>query len=90
MIRNASELSPAENEAVEMLPGRHVQDGEAVSVRAFERATLTEQQRREIAKELRRYFAEVDESRTTQTEAELDEAITEAMRSVRPSYRSHR
>lgn len=35
MIRNATDLTPAEKTDVETLLGRSVQDGEAVSVRTF-------------------------------------------------------
>ena len=49
MIRNATDLTPAEKAAVETLLGRPVQDGEAVSLRTFEQAKLSLQDRLEIA-----------------------------------------
>lgn len=89
MIRNASDLTPAERAAVETLLGRRVRDGESVSLRAFEQADVPAQQRVEVVNELKRYFAEVDSTRKPTTDAEQEQAITEAMRSVRPGYRSH-
>jgi len=91
MICNATDLSPEQKAALETLLGRRVQDGEAVSVRAFEPAAVSREQRMEIAKELRRYFSEVDAARkpVSEAEAEAEDIINEAMRSVRPGYRPH-
>lgn len=89
MIRYANELTPIERAAVETLLGRNVRDGEAVSVRAFEQTTLTAQQRLEISQRLKQYFAEVDAARKPVTASEQEDAIAEAMRIVRPGYRSH-
>jgi hypothetical protein len=66
MICNANESfdssvateAPDQKAALETLLGRRVQDGEAVSVRTFEPATVSHQRRLEIASELRNYFAE--------------------------------
>jgi hypothetical protein len=90
MIRNANDLTPAEKAALETLLGRRVQDGEAVSLRTFEQARISPQQRLEIADELKKHFAEVDATRKQVTETEQEDAITEAMRSVRTSYRPHK
>lgn len=89
MIRNAIDLTPTEKTALETLLGRPVQDGEAVSLRTFEQAKISPQERLEIADDLKKYFAEVDATRKPVTESEREDAITEAMRSVRPSYRPH-
>lgn len=89
MIRNASDLTPTERAALETLLGRHVRDGESVSLRTFEQANVPAQQRVEVVNELKKYFAEIDSARKPATEAEQEQAITEAMRSVRPGYRSH-
>jgi hypothetical protein len=89
MIYNANDLSPDQKAALELLLGRRVQDGEAVSVRTFEPATVSHERKREIANELRKYFAEVDAARKPVSEAEAEDIITEAMRSVRPGYRPH-
>jgi hypothetical protein len=86
MICNASDLSADQKAAIESLLGRRVHDGEAVSVRTFELASVSKQTKLEIVDELRKYFAEVDASRTAVSEEEAEEIITEAMRSVRPGY----
>ena len=90
MICNANELSPDQKAALETLLGRRVQDGEAVSVRTFEPATVSHERRLEIANELRNFFAEVDAARKPVSEAKAENILTEAMRSVRPGYRPHR
>ena len=89
MICNAKDLSADQKAVIETLLGRRVQEGEAVSVRTFEPATISHQRKLEIADELRKYFAEVDASRKPVSEEEAEEIITEAMRSVRPGYRPH-
>ena len=89
MICNARDLSADQKAVIETLLGRRVQEGEAVSVRTFEPATISHQGKLEIADELRKYFAEVDASRKPVSEEEAEEIITEAMRSVRPGYRPH-
>ena len=89
MICNAKDLSPDQKAAIETLLGRRVQEGEAVSVRAFEPAAVPHQRKLEIADELRKYFAEVDASHRPVSEEEAEDIITEAMRSVRPGYRPH-
>ena len=89
MICNAEDLSPDQRAAVETLLGRRVQEGEAVSVRTFEPVRISRRRKQEIADELRKYFAEVDARRKPVSEAEAEEIVTEAMRSVRPGYRPH-
>lgn len=90
MIRNTTDLSPGQKAALETLLGRRVQDSEAVSVRTFEPAAVSKQRRYEIVNELRKYFAEVDSSRKSVSGEEVENATTEAMRSVRPGYHPHR
>ena len=87
LICNTTDLSPDQRAALETLLGRPVEDGEAVSVRTFEPATASPERRLEIAHELRKYFAEVDSARQPVSEQEAEDLITEAMRSVRPTYR---
>ena len=53
MIRNASDLTPAERAALETLLGRRVRDGESVSLRTFVQANVPEQERVEIVNELK-------------------------------------
>lgn len=88
MICNATDLSPEQKTALEQLLGRRVEDGEAVSVRTFEPAVISIAQKSAIAEELRKYFAEVDAARKPVSEEEAEEILNEAMRSVRPGYRS--
>lgn len=87
MICNAEDLSPVQKTAVETLLGRPVQQDEAVSVRIFEPVRVSHERKREIAAELRKYFAEVDASRGLVSEEEAEDIVTEAIRSVRPGYR---
>jgi hypothetical protein len=89
MIHKAKDLSADQKALIENLLGRRVLEDEAISVRAFEPPDISDQRRREVADELKRYFAEVDANRKPATPDEADEIITEAIRSTRPGYRSH-
>jgi hypothetical protein len=89
MICFAKDLSPDQKAALESLLGRRVLDGQAVSVRTFEPATVPQNRKLAIADELRKYFAEVDASRNPVSEEDAEDIITEAMRSVRPGYHPH-
>ena len=89
MIHKAKDLSPDQKVLIESLLGRRVLEGEAISIRAFEPPFISDEQRREVAEELRKYFAEVDASRKPVSADEADEIITEALRSTRPGYRLH-
>ena len=55
MIRNANDLTPTEKDALETLLGRRVQDSEAVSVRTFEQAGISPQERLQIADDLKKH-----------------------------------
>jgi hypothetical protein len=87
MIRSAKDLSPEQKTAIEGLLGRRVLDDKTVSVRAIEPAGLPDQRKRELAEQLRKYFAEVDANRQNVSEAEAEAIMTQAMRSSRPGYR---
>lgn len=89
MIRNAKDLSPDQKAAIESLIGRQLLDSEDISVRAFEPPALSHERRRELAEQLKNYFAEVDSRRKPGSPEEAEEIINEAMRSVRPGYRPH-
>jgi hypothetical protein len=89
MIHRAKDLSPDQKLLIERLLGRRVLEGEAISVRAFEPPSVPEERRREIADELKKYFAEVDANRSPASPDEAEEVITEAIRSTRASYRPH-
>ena len=90
MIRSVRELSPDQKSAIESLLGRRIEEEESVSVRTIEPPPLSDEQRYEVAEQLKRYFAEVDARRAPGSPEEADEIITEAMRSVRPGFRPHR
>jgi hypothetical protein len=89
MIHRAKDLSSDQKLLIERLLGRRVLEDEAISVRAFEPPSVPDERRREIADELRKYFAEVDGNRRPASPDEAEEVITEAIRSTRPSYRPH-
>jgi hypothetical protein len=90
MIRNAKDLSPDQTAVIESLLGRLVLEDEAISIRAIEPPALSEERKRELAEELRKYFAEVDLRRGPGSPEEAEDIINEAIRSVRPGYRPHR
>lgn len=85
MVHKAKDLSPDQKLLIENLLGRRVLEDEAISVRAFEPPALSDERRRQIADDLKRYFAEVDASR----KAASADVVTEAIRSSRPGYRPH-
>ncbi len=89
MIRAAKDLSPDQKTAIESLLGRCVLEDEEISVRAICPPALSEQRRKELVEELKRYFAEVDARRQSGSAGQADEILDEAMRSVRPGYRPH-
>ena len=90
MIHHAKDLSPEQKKVIERLLGRRLQENEAVSVRAIEPPSVSDQRRLEIIEELKRYFAEVDANSRRMSAEEADEILTEAIRSTRPDYRPHR
>jgi hypothetical protein len=89
MILQAKDLSPDQKTAIESLLGRRVLEDEAISIRAIDPRALSEEQKHELAGQLKKYFAEVDARRKPSSPEEAKDTITEAMRSVRPEYRSH-
>ena len=89
MIRNAKDLSPDQKAAIESLLGRRVLEDEAISVRAIEPPTLSEERKHELAEQLKQYFAEVDARRRPGSAEKADDILNEAIRSVRPGYRPH-
>jgi len=89
MIRAAKGLSPDQKTAIESLLGRRVLEDEEISVRAICPPALSEQRRKELIEELKKYFAEADARRQPGSAEQADEILDEAMRSVRPGYRPH-
>jgi uncharacterized protein (UPF0210 family) len=88
MVHQARELSPAQKAAAELLLGRRLDDGESISVHAFEASDVPETRRREVREQLQKLFAEVDLSLAPASEEEAEDVFTEAMRSSRPGYRT--
>jgi hypothetical protein len=89
MIHKAKDLSPDQKVAIESLLGRQLLDEEAISVRLIEPPALSDQQKRELAEQLRKYFAEVDARRHPASEEGAEDILTEAIRSSRPGFRPH-
>lgn len=90
MIHQARDLSPEQRAAVELLLGRPLAESEAVSVQAFEPSPVSEDLRRDVSSKLKALFAEVDRNVKPGTEEQAEEIFTEAMRSSRPGFQSHR
>jgi len=88
MIRHSKDLSPDQKAAIESLLGRRVLEDEAISIRAIEPPALSEERKHELAGQLKKYFAAVDARRKPGAPEEAAEIIDDAMRSVRPGYRS--
>jgi len=90
-LHNARTLSLPVRTALEQLLGRPLSDDEAISVRAYQpHEAPSQEQQRAIAGELRHYFAEIDEKTKDIPAREQEEILDEAIRSVRPGYRSTR
>jgi len=64
-------------------------EDEAISIRAIESPPLSVERKQELLEQLKRYFDEVDAHRQAGSPQEAEEIINEAMKSVRPGYRSH-
>jgi len=87
MILNAKDLSSDQKAAIEGLLGRRVLDEETISVRTIEPTGISDQRKRELAEQLRKYFAEVDANRSNLPEADVESVLRESIRSSRPGYR---
>ena len=89
MIRHVKELSTDQRVAIESLLGSQLDDAETLSIRpvpVIQDAPPLERPR-EIARNLRDYFARIDGRQRDASPEELDDAIDEALRHVRPSYK---
>ena len=85
MIIESAELTAQQKAAIEELIGRPLLDRESISVSAISVPTVTE---RQAAREkLLNFLNDPGRPRPSCSEEELEDAITEGMRSVRPSYR---
>ena len=90
MIHKAKNLSPDQKLLIENLVGRRVLEDEAISVRALEPPALSDERRRKIAEELKRYYAEIDAQRKPGSTDDVDATLDEAIRSARPNFHPHR
>ena len=84
-------LSPPVRSALEQLLGRTLGENEEISIRTYHpHEGPSVEQQREVADQLRAYFARIDEKSRNVPLSEQEEAVEEAIRSVRPGYRSIR
>ena len=87
-LHSARTLPPPVRKALEQFLGRALDDAEAISVRAYQpHEAPSPVQQQTMARELRRYFAQIDAKCIDVPESEQDEIVDEAIRSVRPGYR---
>jgi hypothetical protein len=88
MIIESAELTAQQKAAIEELLGRPLLDRESISVSTVSGPTTAE---RQVAREkLINFLNDPGRKRPSCSDEELEDAITEAMRSVRPSYRPMR
>jgi hypothetical protein len=87
-LRNSRSLPPDVRVALESLLGRALKDNESISIRTFEAQEAPGEAVREAALAgLKRHFEHVDEQLKDVSHSEHEEAIEEALRSVRPDCR---
>jgi len=87
-INWARDLSPPVRAALETLLGRHLQDDEQVSVRAFrQHAAPRGEARRRAAKRLEDHLDRMASKVKDVSEDEMEAALDEALESVRPRRR---
>ncbi len=88
-LHSARSLPEPVRNAIEQLLGRALGDNEEVSIRAYQpHEGPTVEQQRLIADDLRRFFQRTDEKANGLSLSEQEEVLDEAIRSVRPGYRS--
>jgi hypothetical protein len=87
-LYNTRKLSPATKGALESLIGRALHDNETVSVRTYQAHEAPSGEVREAALDgLKQLFAQTDKQLEDVPKEDQEEAIEEALRSVRPTYR---
>ena len=90
-LHSAKTLSPPVRTMLEQLLGRTLADNEAISIRAYQPGEGPSlEQQRAVAEDLRRYFVKIDEKSKNVSLKEQEEVVDEAIRSVRPGYKSTR
>jgi hypothetical protein len=88
LIHKAAELRPQTRAALEAELGRPLQDDEEVSIMAFlPHAAPMGETRREAARRLEEHLTRIDEKTKSVPEGEIEDALDDALRSVRPGYR---
>jgi hypothetical protein len=85
MIIETAELAPHQKAAIEGLLGRRLLDHDAISVHTVSVPTAAERQA--ATEKLRSFLMDSGRPRPNCSDEELEDALNEAMRSVRPSYR---
>jgi len=91
LIHKASELRPETRTAVEAELGRSLQDGEEVSIMAFvTHEAPTGEARAEAERTLQEHLSRVDHVTESARDEDLEDALNEALRSVRPGYRERK
>jgi hypothetical protein len=88
MIVQSAELTPNQKATLEELLGRQLLDRDAISVHTVSVPSAAE--RLEATEKLREFLQDTKRPIPNCSEEELEDAITEAMRSVRPNYRPMR
>lgn len=92
MVYQVKDLSPEQRHAAEVLLGHPVSEDDTVSIERIKAGKsgappLSQEQRMEAVRKLKAYFERIDARRQPVSEEEEDAIVTEAIRSVRPSYR---
>jgi len=91
LVRQADDLRPETRAALGAEIGRPFQGNERVVILAFpEPDALTDQEHQAVIRRLEERFTRADERTKDIPEAEWDEILLEAMRSVRPGYQERR
>jgi len=87
LIHKVSEMKPQMRAAVEAELGRSLRDDEEVSIMAFEpHPAPTGESRRDAARALQEHFNRIDQRTNNIPDEEMEGALNEALRSVRPAY----
>ena len=88
-IQRANDLAPNVKSALEALLGRALENGEEISVMAFRpHSAPSSAERGECVERLVNQMNDMADRVRDASDEELNEVLDEAMRSVRPGYRS--
>jgi len=88
MILQSTELTHNQKTVIEEILGRQILDQDAISVHTVSLPSAAERQT--ATEKLRDFLQDTGRPSPNCSEEELEDALTEAMRSVRPSYRPMR